>query len=116
MVREVGTIAFQVASFAFIVFTVGFFMTVRWWTDALGRSIAGVVGSSAAILVVSLCYTLGVPIPEILWVRAVLYCVFALTMGTGVVVFFWSQFIAPAVRARRSAKHQQPAEADRSVS
>jgi ABC-type nickel/cobalt efflux system permease component RcnA len=119
MVRLWGTVSFEVASFAFIVFTVGFFATVRWWTDALGRSIAGVVGSSAVILVVSLCYTLGVPIPGILWVRAVMYSSFALTMSIAVTVFFWSQFIAPRVherRSRRSAKHQRAAEASRSGS
>lgn len=119
MVKEWGTIAFQVASLAFVLFVVGFFTTVKWWTDALGRSIAGVVGSTAAIMGVSLCYTIGIPIPGILWVRALLYSAFALTMSAAMIVFFWSQFIAPRVRDRRrhtSAKHQRAAEADRSGS
>lgn len=119
MVKEWGTFAFQVASLMFVLFVIAFFTTVRWWSDILGRTMAGVVGSAAAIMGVSLCYTIGIPIPGILWVRAVLYSAFALTMSAAVVVFFWSQFIAPRVRDHyhnASAKHQRAAEADRSGS
>jgi hypothetical protein len=116
VVKEWGTIGFQVASFAFIAFVIGFFATVKWWTDVLGRTIAGVVGSAAAIMGVSLCYTIGVPIPGILWVRALLYWSFALTMSAAMAAFFWSQFVAPRVRRHASAKHQRAAEADRSDS
>lgn len=100
MVKEWGTDAFLVASIAFGLFTVLFMVGVRWWTDLLGRTIAAVCGSIAAIMLVADTRTLGLSIPDYMLVRAILFTVFACVMVGAVGIFVYVQFLSPRIHRR----------------
>jgi hypothetical protein len=78
-----------------------FLVSVRWWTDVLGRILAFVFGSMATMCAVIIVVTLGIPVPGLVHVRAALYTAFAVSVWGGVVAFLWAQFAAPRLRRYR---------------
>lgn len=104
MVNDWGTYAFMIAAVAFIVFSFTYFVTITWWTDTLGLAIAGVLGPTTLILMVSCIRLFDIPVPGYWWMRAVLDSVFAIAMVCGVIIFIWSQFMAPRIRNRKDTR------------
>ena len=102
MVELVGDIGFVVSGIALVTFGFMFLMTVRWWTDWLGRIIALVVFVIAFMMLLGLVRLLGLPLPGLFLWRAILFPLLAVGSVGANVVFIWAQFIAPRVRKRRS--------------
>ncbi len=107
VVQSWGTWALTVGAIGVVVWSTMFLVSVRWWTDALGRVLAAVFGSMGIMCVVITIVTLGIPVPAVQYVRAALYSAFAVSVWGGVVAFLWAQFAAPRLRRRRDHTHQE---------
>lgn len=92
----IGNIGYWVGSVGIVVFTASFLVSVRWYTDILGRVIASVFTVISAVLLMTVARMLDVDLPGglFLW-RAVLFVLFAASVWSAVVVFIWAQFGAP---------------------
>lgn len=93
--RVIGNVGFVSAAIALTLFAVLFLTSVRWWTDTLGRAIAGVVATVAVICLLASIVLLGFPVPFVQWLRAILYPLLGLTAWSATIAFIWSQFLAP---------------------
>lgn len=92
----IGNIGYWIGSVGILVFTLAFLLSVRWYTDILGRVIASVFAVISAVLLMSVARMLEVDLPGglFLW-RAVLFVLFGASVWSAVVVFMWAQFWAP---------------------
>lgn len=110
--HEVGSLGYQVGALGILVFTVSFLVTVRWWTDFLGRVLAFVFMGVSAVLVVSAYRTLANPDGHGFFImRAVVYWTFAAGIWSGLVAFFWTQFFARRA-TRRERRNEEVGMAD----
>lgn len=116
MLHDIGNFGYQVGALGIVAFTVAFLVIVRWWTDHLGRVIAGVLASISAVLIMT---TVRMVKPELaadhtyLTARGVVFWVFGLGIWIGLGSFVWAQFLAPRIRqsermtTRREHKHEE---------
>lgn len=98
--KAIGDLAFIASALMLGTFSIMFLLSVRWWTDPLGRIIAGVLTVVLIIMSLAVVVLTGVPLAGIQWWRVFLYGGLALFMFAGNIVFVWAQFIAPRKRAR----------------
>lgn len=104
MLKIIGDIGFVAAAAGLALFAVMFLVSVRWWTDLLGRSIAAVMAVVAAIVILATIVLLGLPLPAVAWWRAILYPALAVAVWSGTIGFIWAQYIAPVRSRKRSRK------------
>lgn len=99
MVESIGNIGYQVGAVGIISFTVSFLLITRWWTDLLGRLVAGVLFTISAVLSMTVARMLNVQFPGglFLW-RAIVFWAFAFAVWTALCTFLWAQFLAPRIR------------------
>lgn len=100
MLKLIGDVGFVVAAVGVLTFSLSFLIAVPWWTDRLGRAIAGVLGSVSIILILSILRLLQVPIPGLFWWRAFVFTAFAATIWAATFAFIWAQFLAPRIKRR----------------
>lgn len=122
MLLSLGNFGYQIGAVGIIAFSVAFLVIVRWWTDHLGRVIAGVLMSMSSVLIMT---TVRMISPELmtdhtyLATRAVVFWVFGLGIWIGLGSFVWAQFVAPRIRqsdrmtTRKEYKHEEADLADR---
>jgi MFS family permease len=98
-----------------VAFTIVYLAAVRWWTDILGRVIAGVFSATSAVLVVSTIRLINPDINGIyISVRALVYWLFGIAVWAGIGAFLWAQFMAPRGRTtRKEFFHEEAHLADR---
>lgn len=102
---ELGDWGYRIGSVGIVVFTVAFLVVVRWWSDLLGRVIAGVFSITSGILLTGAYRTLEPgDTPVFLWWRAVIYVLFGVVIWSGIFTFIWVQFFAPRIKERKD-KH-----------
>jgi hypothetical protein len=98
---EAGNIGYQIGAAGIVAFSVSFLVVVRWWTDHLGRVIAGVLSAVSGVLIMT---TLRMVSPKLvqnsafLEVRLVLFWAFGLGIWIALGSFLWAQFLAPRIR------------------
>lgn len=99
MVETLGNIGYQVGAVGIVAFAVSFLVITRWWTDLLGRLVAGVLITISAVLTMTVMRMLEVPLPGGLMVwRLVVFWAFGLAVWTALSTFLWAQFLAPRIR------------------
>jgi hypothetical protein len=105
MVELIGDISFVLAALALVVFAVLFLTAVRWWTDQLGRSIAGVVATIAFIVLLGILRIAGlIASSDLDWIRAIMYPILAVTTWIGTGTFIRAQFLLRRHRRLPSGK------------
>ena len=104
MLKTIGDYGFIASALMLGMFSILFLASVRWWTDPLGRIIAGVLTVVLLIMSLAVVVLVGIPLPGINWWRVFLYGTLATLMAVGNVTFIWAQFFAP----RRKARSTQP--------
>jgi MFS family permease len=111
---DFGSLGYQVGGAGIVAFTLAYLVIVRWWTDTLGRVVAGVMSATSGVLIIT---TLRQIYPghdgSILVYRAVVFWLFGAAVWSALSIFVWVQFLAP--RIRRSTpreKHEEVALAD----
>ncbi len=99
MIEQWGNYGYQLGAAGILVFTAAFLLTVRFWTDTLGRVIATVLITMSGVLVMSTLRMLHVELPGGLlnW-RAVVFWLFGAGVWSGIGVFVWAQFLAPRIK------------------
>lgn len=111
---DFGSLGYQIGAVGIVAFTLAFVIVVRWWTDWLGRVLAGVLSATSAVLVVT---TIRQIWPELgggmLIVRTVVFWVFGLAVWSGLATFLWAQFIAPRIKGTRLVKMSDHTERDK---
>lgn len=121
MLLDVGNVGYQVGAVGIVAFTLAYLATVRWWSDHLGRVIAGVTSAMSAVLAMT---TLRMIYPSIindqtyLIVRLVIFWSFGLGVWLALTSFVWAQFFAPRIRQSERGfiprrKHEEAHLADR---
>lgn len=107
MLKAVGDIGFMISGIALVLFPLMFLVTVKWWTDWLGRIIALMFTVIGLIMTLSMVRLMGIPLPGIIWWRAFLFPALGLASWAACIGFAWSQFLAPRVRARRERTRKE---------
>lgn len=101
-ILDLGSLGYQVGAAGIVFFTVAFLVSVRWWTDWLGRVLASVLFATSAVLIVVVLRQL---FPEwegpFLVVRAAVFWLFGVSIWVSLATFVWSQFFAPRVKGTR---------------
>jgi hypothetical protein len=94
--EQLGSLGYQIGSFGIVAVAVVYFTIVRWWTDALGRVLAGILGTTSMVLVMVALRQLDVDLPGnfFAW-RAAVFWLFGIAVWTGLVTLIWAQFLAP---------------------
>lgn len=93
---------YQVGAAGIVFFTISFLLVVRWWTDWLGRVLAGTLLATSMVLSLT---TLRQFHPE--WghsyyvCRLIVFWVFGLAVWSSLVTFVWAQFFAPRLKGTR---------------
>jgi len=101
-ILDVGSLGYQIGAVGIVFFTVAFLVSVRWWTDWLGRVLAGVLFATSAVLVVTTIRQLNPDLGgSFLIVRAVVFCLFGAAVWTSLATFVWAQFFAPRIKGTR---------------
>lgn len=100
--KTVGDVGLVLAGVGIIVFTTLYLVSVRWWTDHLGRAVAAFFGSVGAIMALVIWRVIGWPLPGVHWWRAFLFNAMAVSIWAGVIGFVWAQFIQRRVRSART--------------
>lgn len=101
MLLNVGNVGYQVGAGGILAFTLAYLITVRWWSDHLGRVIAGVFSSMSMVLMVT---TMRMVSPEIVTnhtyagFRILVFWTFGLGVWFALVSFVWAQFFADRIR------------------
>lgn len=95
-----GNVGYQVGAVGILFVTVIYYISVRWWTDPLGRTLAAVLGTVSTVLIMSILRMLDVPIPNLLLWRALVFWMFGLAVWSGLLTMVWSLFFAPRLRIR----------------
>jgi hypothetical protein len=108
VLRMIGNAGFILAAFMLALFTFLFMFAVRWWTDALGRLIAGVLTVILTMMVFASMRLAGIDIPAVEWLRAILYGALGFLMTCANVAFVWYQFIGPRLRQRKRNRLTTP--------
>jgi hypothetical protein len=91
-----------------IVLTFVFLAGVRWWSDILGRLIAGVLVSLSSVLAIIIVRQLGVELPGgiLIW-RAAVFCIFGLAVWTALGTFVWAQYGASRIQRKRMTTRKE---------
>lgn len=99
MVENIGNIGYQVGAIGIVLFSASFLIITRWWTDLLGRLVAGVLFTISAVLSMTVARMMNVEFPGglFLW-RAIVFWAFAFAVWTALCTFVWAQFLAPRIR------------------
>jgi hypothetical protein len=98
---ELANIGYQVGAVGIIVFTFSFLVVIRWWTDHLGRVIAGVLAAMSAVLMITTARMLDPTLTDhttYQMVRIGVFWVFGLGIWIALSSFVWAQFFAPRIR------------------
>jgi hypothetical protein len=95
MMKTIGDLAFVASALMLGSFSLLFLFSVKWWTDPLGRIIAGVLTVILLIMSLAVLILTGVPLPGKQWWRIFLYGSLALLMFAANIAFIWAQFFAP---------------------
>jgi MFS family permease len=99
---DLGSIGYQVAAAGILLFTVSFLVVVKWWTDWLGRVLAGVLSATSAVLVVTTIRQIWPGLGGgVLVIRAIVFWLFGLAVWSGLATFVWAQFFAPRIKGTR---------------
>jgi hypothetical protein len=98
--EQFGNWGYQIGAVGIVAVTVTYFIIVRWWTDILGRVLAGVLGTTSLVLTMSTLRMLHVSLPDFFLWRAAVFWLFAIAVWAGLSTMVWSQFYAPKVRHR----------------
>jgi len=105
MADTIGDAGFILASLGVIAFAVAFLTCVRWWTDALGWTIAGGVALMSIILILSLVRMSGGELVfGVHFWRALFYPSLGVFVWVSTGIFLWAQFIAPRVKRKKKEK------------
>lgn len=108
MLLSVGNIGYQVGAVGIIAFTIAFLVVVRWWTDFLGRIIAGVLSGICGVLIMSTIRMLYPNIdPSFFMWRAIVFWLFGLGVWIALGSFIWAQFFAPRLRNERMTTRRE---------
>lgn len=100
MLLDWGNVGYQIGAAGIVAFAVAFLFIVRWWTDHLGRMIAGVLAAMSGVLIVT---TLRMINPELaenmgfLLTRLLMFWAFGLGVWTALGSLIWAQFLAPRI-------------------
>lgn len=99
MVELFGNIGYQFGVVGILTFTISFLTIVRWWTDHLGRVIAGIMISLSTVLIMTILRMLHVELPGglLVW-RVVVFWIFGAGVWIGFGSLVWAQFFAPRIR------------------
>lgn len=99
--QAVGDIGLVLAGVGIIMFTLLFGVSVRWWSDWMGRIIFSFFGSMAVIMGFAVWRVIGLPLSYVQLWRAVLFGTMAVSIWGGVIAFVWAQFVQRRVRSGR---------------
>src|SRR4030042_352533 len=101
MLKAIGDWGFVFAGSGVVVFTLLFLLSVRWWSDHLGRAIAAVTGLTSLIAALGIARFVDTPVPGgiDMW-RAVIYPLLGASLWASIILFAWVQFIRPIVRGK----------------
>lgn len=102
MMQTIGDVGLIAAGIGIIVFWILFGISVRWWTDWLGRIIFAFFSSIGIIMALVIVRVGGIPLPYIQTWRAILFGSMAVTIWMGVFAFVWAQFVQRRVRSART--------------
>jgi hypothetical protein len=101
MLENFGNLGYQIGALGIIAFTIAFLVVVRWWTDILGRVIAGVFSATSAVLIMTTLRMFGYANAEAFFAwRAAVFWLFGIGVWSGLGTFLWSQFMARRVNPR----------------
>jgi hypothetical protein len=108
---EFGSWGYRIGALGIVAFTVSFLMTVRWWSDLLGRVLA-VVFTVMTVVFITSAYRTAHPIdtPSFLLWRTIVYWAYGAGIWGGLLTFLWFQFFAPRIKAgttRRGNKDEE---------
>jgi hypothetical protein len=94
--EQLGSIGYQIGSIGILAVAVVYFTIVRWWTDALGRVLAAILGTTSLVLLMVAFRQLDVDLPGnfFAW-RAAVFWLFGIAVWTGLITLVWAQFLAP---------------------
>jgi len=106
VLKLAGDVGFVLAGTGAFAFALLFFICVRWWSDLLGRILAGAIGSIAFIMVLSMVRLIGLPLPGLFWWRAFLFNALGLVLWAGAGAFVWTQFFASSRRAKKARENE----------
>jgi MFS family permease len=104
-ILDLGSLGYQIGAAGIVAFTVAFLVSVRWWTDWLGRVIAGVLFSTSGVLAIVVLRQID-PDQEgwFLVARAIVFWVFGIAVWASLATFVWAQFFAPRIKGTRLVK------------
>lgn len=99
MLIEIGNWGYQVGAVGIVAFTIAFLVITRWWTDSLGRLVAGVLLMISLVLSMTVLRMFDIPLPGGLpiW-RVIVFWGFGVSVWVGLITFLWAQFLAPRIR------------------
>lgn len=113
MVETLGNVGYQIGAVGIAAFTLAFLVIVRWWTDLLGRLIAGVLFTLTLVLIMSTLRMLHVELPGgLLTWRLGVFWLFGAVVWSALGTFIWAQFWAPRIResARMTTRREYRSE------
>jgi hypothetical protein len=98
--ETLGTIGWQVGALGIAIVTVTYLAIVRWWTDHLGRVLAGLLTAVSLVLALTVLRIMKVDLPgnDLAW-RAIVFWLFASAVWSALVTMLWAQFFAPRRRS-----------------
>lgn len=114
---DLGSLGYQIGAVGIVAFTLAYLVIVRWWTDILGRVVAGVLFAMSGVLVISTIRQIHPDVTEafLVW-RLVVFWFFGVGVWTALGTFVWAQFFAPRIkgttRPNRKWNHEEIALAD----
>lgn len=102
MLGTLGDTGFLIAGSGIVSFTIVFLILVRWWSDLLGATIAGVVFFTSMVVILGFArvYNIDLPGGVDLW-RAILYPTLGAFIWWAVIMMVWAQLMAPRINKRR---------------
>lgn len=108
MLLDIGNWGYQVGAVGIMTLTLAFLVSVRWWTDLLGRVLAAVFFSMSGILALGVIRLLNPDIGDTFFVwRAILFWGFGLGVWAGLAAFIWAQFFAPRMKIDRMTTRKE---------
>lgn len=95
MLEDLGNLGYQAGALGIVILTSLFLVAVRWWSDILGRVIAGILVSICGVLAISTVRIIVEPDSDtFFWWRLAIFWCFGVGVWIGLIVFVWAQFFA----------------------
>lgn len=107
-ILSIGALGYQVGAAGIVAFTLCYLVAIKWWTDWLGRVLAGVLFTTSAVLVTITLRQLNPDLAGHYFVwRAIAFWGFGLAVWASWATFLWAQFFAPRLKHRTTRKDKQ---------